>query len=73
VNVTAVVKVFGQETFQPQIFVYATFQSQNQMGTDGKTYSVYGESTGTFNNLVTGETYYILPMNLYYFSNQRGS
>ena len=28
----------------------------------------YGQSAATFNNLVAGETYYILPTNLYYYT-----
>jgi hypothetical protein len=68
VNVTAAVSVFGQESLLPQLFVYVTFQSSSQTGTDGITYSVYGQSAATFNNLVAGETYYILPTNLYYYT-----
>ena len=70
VNVTALVSVYGQETPLPQIFVYVTFQSTSQTGTDKKTYSVYGQSAATFNNLVAGESYYILPMNLYYYTGE---
>jgi hypothetical protein len=67
VNVTASVRVAGNPPGLGLVTVNQTYQSSDQTGTDGITYTLTANTTALFDNLLTGLPSYTLPELQYYY------